>query len=605
MTLETEKQEIKDMIVLVNDEEIKFKVDRALECMEDPPRHPIVTNAIARARKSGYAELALKLASLAYELNPDNPYFLVELCTNLSFMGRSNDIINKINEFLEKKNAESLPNIHRDAIMVTYAAALKGIGRYKEGIDVLEKLSSDRRNVLELLAEIYYINSEPQKTIKLLQSIDPLSSKMVSLQKKALDSTRITTIKNNHDPTAILAASIKEIKDENIRTIADSALQALGNSSLSDQSQSRIVTRSIHDIRRAEGGAYRNLAFEIASLAYKIDPNNPYYLGELSILLIVKGENQTAIYKIADFMNRIENNCISISNKNKEYLNINLAHAYSGIGKISQGIKILEGLNSEAPNVIEGLSELYCKNEEPNKTVELLKDRKLTEKMAYWLAKSYQNLSQQEEALKIIETFSDRNIFKNLKVDALARQQIAATKPEEKSKRIWVIHGRNDKLAHDVFNFLRAIGLDPVEWEEARKLTGVSSPYIGDVLKAAFDYAQAFIVLLTGDDEAKLSDRYIKPGDFEYERNPTPQARQNVIFEAGMAFGRDPNKVVFVQHGKIRPFSSISGILILQLDNSPRSRKEFVIRLRDAKCEIADLETKSDWLEVGDFRDQE
>ena len=45
---------------------------------------------------------------------------------------------------------------------------------------------------------------------------------------------------------------------------------------------------------------------------------------------------------------------------------------------------------------------------------------------------------------------------------------------------------------------------------------------------------------MIGDDLAKLRDIYLikdeKPEEF------TPQARPNVLFEAGMAFGRNPDK---------------------------------------------------------------
>lgn len=170
-----------------------------------------------------------------------------------------------------------------------------------------------------------------------------------------------------------------------------------------------------------------------------------------------------------------------------------------------------------------------------------------------------------------------------------------------KSKRVWVIHGRNVKLAQDVFSFLRAIGLDPIEWEEARERTGVSSPYIGEILKKGFDIAQAFVVLLTGDDEAKLRDEHIKPSDLEYECKLTPQARPNVLFEAGMAFGRQPDKVLFVQYGNLRPFSDTSGMHILELNNKPETRMEFASRLKTAGCDMPDLTSRRGWLEIGNF----
>ena len=172
---------------------------------------------------------------------------------------------------------------------------------------------------------------------------------------------------------------------------------------------------------------------------------------------------------------------------------------------------------------------------------------------------------------------------------------------KEKLRRVWVIHGRNKKLVEDVFAFLRAIGLDPIEWSEARAGTYISSPHITDILKTGFNYAQAFVVILTGDDEAKLCNEYIKPDDAPYEKRLTRQARQNVIFEAGMAFGRDPDRIVFIKQGNIRPFSNISGIHILELDNTPESRIDFASRLRSAGCDILDLTSRKDWLKIGDF----
>ncbi len=172
---------------------------------------------------------------------------------------------------------------------------------------------------------------------------------------------------------------------------------------------------------------------------------------------------------------------------------------------------------------------------------------------------------------------------------------------EGKSKNVWVIHGRNGQLKDAVFQFLHAIELHPIEWTEARALTGSGSPYIGDILEYGFDYAQAFVVLLTGDDEAKLREIYLEQSDPEDERNLTPQARLNVIFEAGMAFGRDPDRVIFIQMGKVRQFSNISGIHVLHLNNSREKRMEFANRLKTAGCNILDLTLSLDWIEEGNF----
>jgi len=167
------------------------------------------------------------------------------------------------------------------------------------------------------------------------------------------------------------------------------------------------------------------------------------------------------------------------------------------------------------------------------------------------------------------------------------------------SQNVFVVHGRNTQLRDSMFNFLRAIELHPIEWIEAVSGTGNASPYIGEVLDVAFGKAQAIIVLLTPDDEAKLKDEFIKPDDPPYEKNITPQARPNVIFEAGMAMGRRPDRTVLVQVGELRPFSDITGRHTVRLDNSPGKRQELAKKLETAGCRM-NL-TGSDWFTVGDF----
>jgi len=165
-------------------------------------------------------------------------------------------------------------------------------------------------------------------------------------------------------------------------------------------------------------------------------------------------------------------------------------------------------------------------------------------------------------------------------------------------KRVWVVHGRNNKARDAMFNFLRAIGLDPIEWSEAIKLTGKCSPYIGQILDVAFEKAQAVVVLLTGDDLARLQYKYKEPQ--EVREKLTPQARPNVIFESGMAFGKSEERTILVQLGEIREISDLAGRHILKINNSPERRQDLVSRLKSAGCDVQ-IDGKTDWLKVGDF----
>ncbi len=65
------------------------------------------------------------------------------------------------------------------------------------------------------------------------------------------------------------------------------------------------------------------------------------------------------------------------------------------------------------------------------------------------------------------------------------------------------------------------------------------------------------VALFTGDDEAHLRAALLGPD--EEQETLTPQPRPNVLFEAGMAFGLHPDRVVLVEVGRLRGLSDLTG----------------------------------------------
>ena len=167
------------------------------------------------------------------------------------------------------------------------------------------------------------------------------------------------------------------------------------------------------------------------------------------------------------------------------------------------------------------------------------------------------------------------------------------------NRSVFVVHGRNGKARKAIFEFLRSIGLDPLEWSEAVKATGKATPYIGEILDVAFARAQAVVVLFTPDDEARIKDQFRADNDPPHEIELTGQARPNVLFEAGMAMARDQDRTVLVELGQLRPFSDIAGRYALRLNNSTQLRQELVQRLEVAKCPVNTDGTE--WHTAGDF----
>ena len=177
-------------------------------------------------------------------------------------------------------------------------------------------------------------------------------------------------------------------------------------------------------------------------------------------------------------------------------------------------------------------------------------------------------------------------------------RQYTESVPEADPNKVFVVVGRNTSASDAMFAFLRALGLRPIEWGEAVRQTGSGSPYIGQVIDVGFEMAQAVVVLMTPDDVAHLRRDYARDDD-DPELKPAGQARPNVLFEAGMAFGRHPDRTILVELGPLRPFTDVGGRHTVRLDNEAHNRNELANRLETAGCNVS--RSGSDWLRAGDF----
>lgn len=166
-------------------------------------------------------------------------------------------------------------------------------------------------------------------------------------------------------------------------------------------------------------------------------------------------------------------------------------------------------------------------------------------------------------------------------------------------RTVFVVHGRDEAIRNAMFAFLRSLDLEPMEWSAAVRVTRTASPFNGEVLEKAFEVAQAVLVILTPDDLGKLRPRFITSSDGPSEQCLTGQPRLNVIFEAGMAFGRHPKRTILVEIGVCRPISDLAGRNTVRFDGSVRKRKELINRLAIAGCRVNDKGV--DWTEAGMF----
>lgn len=179
----------------------------------------------------------------------------------------------------------------------------------------------------------------------------------------------------------------------------------------------------------------------------------------------------------------------------------------------------------------------------------------------------------------------------------MATRQIQST-PD--NRKVFVIHGRNELARRAIFEQLRAFSLDPIEWSEARRGTGQSTPNIQSILDYAFDTAQACVVLLTPDEEVQLRPEYRTDSNKMVESETGGQARPNVLWEGGMAYGRDHGKTVIVEIGVLRPFTDIAGLHTIRMNGSPATIKVFGESLQSAGCPVKWAGT--DWMDTVDWK---
>lgn len=158
---------------------------------------------------------------------------------------------------------------------------------------------------------------------------------------------------------------------------------------------------------------------------------------------------------------------------------------------------------------------------------------------------------------------------------------------------VMVVHGQDSAAKNALFDWLRSIGLRPSEWNQLVQASGSASPFIGDVLEAAFTSAQAVVVLFTPDEQARL-----RPGLASRPSRWRLQARPNVLFEAGRAFGSHPDRTVLVVLGDQELPSDLAGRHYVRLD-SVAALRDLAGRLERAGCPVNI--TGTDWLDLGRF----
>jgi predicted nucleotide-binding protein len=169
--------------------------------------------------------------------------------------------------------------------------------------------------------------------------------------------------------------------------------------------------------------------------------------------------------------------------------------------------------------------------------------------------------------------------------------------PDDLRRNVFVVYGRDEPARRAVFEFLRAIGLRPLEWEVLVRATGKGAPSLSETVRTGLAMTRAVIVLMTPEDVVRLHPELHEKNEAEAEA--ALQARPNVLLELGMALAAHPNGTLVLMFGDHRPVTDLGGINFIRVSDTPGCRRKIAGRLQQAGCLVD--ESGQDWLSAGNF----
>lgn len=158
------------------------------------------------------------------------------------------------------------------------------------------------------------------------------------------------------------------------------------------------------------------------------------------------------------------------------------------------------------------------------------------------------------------------------------------TEQDTQRRTVYMVYERKTDEILAIQRFLQQAGLSLLHKENAIELAQVATPFLEEELSIAFKHAGAVIVVLTGEEKARLCTTFQHPHDSDAEKTDSLQPTPEQLFEAGYAFGMFPKRTILIQIGKVRPFSDIAGRHILHFSNTLEDHHLLRTRLAIAGC---------------------
>ena len=202
------------------------------------------------------------------------------------------------------------------------------------------------------------------------------------------------------------------------------------------------------------------------------------------------------------------------------------------------------------------------------------------------------------------EASTTHEFISSVEFENLPPNNIQITSPqaiENVARNVFVIHGRDLEVRDAIFDFLRALDLNPQEWEPLVHSTGSSAPFLLDVISAGMSpqRAQAVVAILTPEDKVALHSDLYEANECYVESSRGMQPRPNVLIELGMALAIFRNRTLLVEFGGLRRISDLEGLNVIKFDNPDIAIAKIAERLKVAGCALKD--SGYDWRKTARF----
>lgn len=150
----------------------------------------------------------------------------------------------------------------------------------------------------------------------------------------------------------------------------------------------------------------------------------------------------------------------------------------------------------------------------------------------------------------------------------IKRKKKGRRSPADAPTKVFVVHGRNNRVKNNVAQFLKEIGLEPIILHQ--------QPNGGRTLISKFQEVAAdvefAVVLMTPDDLGGIKGRAQRP-----------RSRQNVIFELGFFIGKIGSpKVCALVAGEVEKPSDFDAVVYIEYSRNSRWKAELAREIRHA-----------------------